>query len=92
MEKKCENCKHAYYVYGCEFACKYYDTLQCNSENLNHYEPKISKKTNRQWLESLSNSDLAMNIWCYIKQIKEGVKELPSAMKIDLMLRAEHKE
>lgn len=21
----CNNCKNAYYVYGCEFACKFYD-------------------------------------------------------------------
>lgn len=28
---KCNSCKHAYYVYGCEFACDYQNSGQCNA-------------------------------------------------------------
>lgn len=38
MKRSCKNCEHAYYVYGCEFACKYYDKGECNDRTLEHYE------------------------------------------------------
>lgn len=41
MVENCKNCKHVYYVYGCEFGCKYYDRGECSERNLNCFESKV---------------------------------------------------
>ena len=33
---RCKHCSNAYYVYGCEFNCKYID--DCHSPDWKHYE------------------------------------------------------
>ena len=35
----CNYCKHAYYVYGCEFDCKYYNK-ECNTNKYIKFERK----------------------------------------------------
>lgn len=41
MVENCKNCKHAYYAYGCEPGCWYYDRGECSERNLNCFEPKV---------------------------------------------------
>lgn len=42
---KCNSCKHAYYVYGCEFACKYGDAGECGrNNNYLYFTEKSDKK------------------------------------------------
>ena len=42
----CDYCKHAYYVYGCEFDCEYYRKKECGGEFVKTVDqyPKFERK------------------------------------------------
>ena len=42
---KCNSCKYAYYVYGCEFNCKYYNKGECNAKKR---FPRYKRKTKQK--------------------------------------------
>ena len=71
MIKNCENCKHAYYVYGCEFACKYYDIGECNERNLNYFKSEVSSD-----LQPVVNLLADENENDEIKEISRLIEEL----------------
>lgn len=43
MKRDCKTCENAYWVYGCEFGCKYYDNGECDDKTLSHYQSEKPK-------------------------------------------------